>query len=142
MGEYDLSDELIEKERQMMEGIMPISIGALILPMLWGPAHGIWITILYYPAWMFVDNLIYNTVHMPTIQNIIMTAIVVAVMILVSLVFARLANPQAAHRAAAQGKTKEQYIKSERIWTIASIIVAIIAIVLATYYNLNIRPFM
>lgn len=141
MSEYDLTDEQIAFEQKLMEGVMPISIGAFLLPMIWGPAHGIWITILYYPAWIFLDNLVYGAVHMPNFMSISFSVIVCVLMVVISLVFARVSNAQALHRTIALGKTKESYIKSEKVWAIVAIVVAIAVIIIATYYNISIRPF-
>jgi len=141
MSEYDLTDEQIAFEQKLMEGVAPISVGAFLLPMIWGPAHGIWITILYYPAWLFVDNLIYGAVHMPNVMSISMSVIVCILMVGISLVFARVANAQALHRTIEHGKTKESYIKAEKIWAVVAIVVAIAVICIATYYNLEIRPY-
>ena len=61
-------------------------------------------------------------------------------MVLATVIFARLGQPMAAHRAAERGKTKEEYLSQQRKWAIGCAIGAAIMIVLATIYNLTIRP--
>ena len=39
-----------------LEGTPWLNIGALLMPPIWGPAKGIWVTILWYPLWVFADN--------------------------------------------------------------------------------------
>ena len=54
----ELTDEQIAQEEKFLEGIPRLNIGALFLPPIWGPAHGIWITILWYPVWLFAAAVI------------------------------------------------------------------------------------
>lgn len=54
--------------------------------------------------------------------------------------FARGGQQQGILRALERGKTKEEYLESEKKWAVAMAIVAIIFLVAATYYNLVIRP--
>ena len=55
----ELTDEQIAQEEKFLKGIPRVNVGALFLPPIWGPAHGIWITILWYPIWLFADNTFY-----------------------------------------------------------------------------------
>ena len=55
----ELTDEQIAREERFLEGIPRLNIGALFLPPIWGPAHGMWATILFYPIWLFADNTFY-----------------------------------------------------------------------------------
>lgn len=54
-------------EEISLEGLPPLNLGALFMPPIWGPAHGIWITILYYPAWLLIDNLFYGVYEIPSL---------------------------------------------------------------------------
>ena len=126
----ELTDEQIAREEKFLEGIPRLNIGALFLPPIWGPAHGMWAAILFYPIWLFADNTFYAAFTERT-----PLAIGIAL-----IVFAILGQPFAAHRAASLGQDKETYLKRERIWTIASVIAGIAMIAAATYYNLVIRP--
>lgn len=140
MGE-PLSDAQIQAEEEFLSGMPPLNIGALFMPPIWGPAHGFWITILYYPGWLFADNVFYEAITKHTVMSIIFAVIIFVTLVVVTLVFARLSQPTAAHRAIDSGKmTKEQYIKRQRIWAVCCVILAVIMIILATYYNLVIRP--
>ena len=40
-----------------------VNLGALFMPALWGPAHGQWFMILFYPLWLRLNNLVYGAVH-------------------------------------------------------------------------------
>jgi len=53
----ELTDEQIKAEEEFMRGLPRFNVAAFLLPPIWGPAHGFWVTILYYPIWLFVDNL-------------------------------------------------------------------------------------
>ena len=43
----ELTDEQIAREEKFLEGIPRLNIGALFLPPIWGPAHGMWAAILF-----------------------------------------------------------------------------------------------
>ena len=126
-------------EEISLEGLPPLNLGALFMPPIWGPAHGIWITILYYPAWLLIDNLFYGVYENP--QPLTITLAVIAGLILagVTIVFARASQVYALRRDLSRGKTKEQYRKRQVIWAVTMGILAAVMLG-ATYYNLVIRP--
>lgn len=127
-------------EEISLEGLPPLNLGALFMPPIWGPAHGIWITILYYPAWLLIDNLFYGVYENP--QPLTITLAVIAGLILagVTIVFARASQVYALRRDLSRGKTKEQYRKRQVIWAVTMGILAAVMLGGATYYNLVIRP--
>lgn len=135
-----LSDKDIAREEAFLEGIPRVNLGALFMPPIWGPAHGFWVTILFYPAWLLADNTIYAASVERTPLAIVLAVLVLAIMLTVTVAFSLIAQPLAAHRAAERGMTKDAYLRRQRIWAIASILIAAVFVVLATYYNLEIRP--
>ncbi len=127
-------------QEQIMEGLPPINIAALFMPPIWGPANGIWLTILYYPVWLFADNLFYGAYSNPQPLTVVLSVVAAVVLALVTIVFARACQGYACQRALKMGKTKEQYLANQKKWAVAMVILAVVMIVLATYYNLVIRP--
>lgn len=136
----ELTDEQIAQEEKFLEGIPRVNIGALFLPPIWGPAHGVWLTILWYPIWLFADNTFYAAFSERTVLSIVVALIVFVTLTAGTVAFAIVSQPLAAHRAAGRGVSKEDYLKRERIWAIVSVIVGCVMIAAATYYNLAIRP--
>ncbi len=134
-----LTDEQIAQEEAFMKGVPRFNIGAFFLPPIWGPAHGIWITILYYPAWLVADNLFYAAFISPSIMSIAAAVTVFVLLLAVTIAFAILAQPYAWHRAHDKGKTKEQYLAAEKKWAVVCVIVGIVLIALATIYNVGFR---
>lgn len=135
----------MEKEqayfRKQIQGLLPLNLGALFMPPIWGPAHGIWITILFYPLWLFADNLFYAAFTEPTTLTVVCAVLVFIGSVVVTVLFAWVGQRYALRRALTMGKTKEEYQKKQRIWAICMALVAIIFIALATWYNLDVRPF-
>jgi hypothetical protein len=125
---------------ELTKGLLPINLGALFMPPIWGPANGIWITILYYPLWLFADNLFYEAFTNPTTLSVVFSIVVAVLLAVVTVIFARISQGYACERALRMGKTKEWYIKRQRVWAVAMGLLALIMIVLATIYNLVIRP--
>ena len=136
----ELTDEQIAAEEAFMSGVPRLNIGALFMPGIWGPAHGLWPCILFYPIWLFADNTFYSAWSAPSVLSVVLAFIVFVVLLGVQVAFAILSQPYAWHRAAAAGVAKERYLARQRMWAIAMVIVGVIFIVVATYYNLVIRP--
>ena len=127
------------KIRDYLQGMPRFNIAALCLPPIWGPAQGIWITILWYPVWMMADNCFYTAWSAPSVLSIVAAVIVFVLLTAATFAFAYLTPHYSAQRAIQKGKTKEQFQKNQRIWAIASVIAAVIMIAFATYYNLYVR---
>ena len=136
----ELTDEQIACEEKFLEGIPRWNIGALFLPPVWGPAHGFWATILFYPLWLVADNLFYAAYSERTPLAIAFALVIGAVLIAVTFLFSRLSQPFAAPRAVARGVSKETYVRRERIWAVVCVLVGLAMLGFATWYNLMIRP--
>lgn len=136
----ELTDEQIANEKRFLEGIPRLNIGALFLPPIWGPAHGFWATILFYPIWLFADNTFYAAWTERTPLAIIVAAVMFVSLTAGTVAFSLIGQPFAAHRAASRGVDKETYLKRQRIWAVVSVVIGLAMIAAATYYNLIIRP--
>ncbi|MEG0477282.1 MAG: viscotoxin-A3 [Raoultibacter sp.] len=136
----ELTDEQIKQEDAFLKGMPLLNIGALFLPPIWGPAHGMWATVLVYPIWLFADNAFYAAFTQRTVLSFVVAGVIFITLTLGTVVFARLAQPFAAHRAVANGKSKEDYLRAQRVWAVVCVVVGLAALAAATYYNLVIRP--
>lgn len=136
----ELTDEQIAREEEFLRGIPRLNIGALFMPAIWGPAHGIWAAILYYPVWLLADNTFYAAFSERSLLSIVVAGVVLVVLTAITVAFAIVGQPIAAHRAASKGIGKEAYLRRERAWAVACVAVGLVAAALATYYNLAIRP--
>ena len=134
-----LTDEQIAAEEKFLRGLPYLNLGALFMPPIWGPGHGSVLTILFYPLWIFCDNVFYAAYATPGFLSISVAVVVFVTMALVTVGYARLSQPQAWHRAYDKGKTKEEYLKSERVWAVAMGALAVVLIAVATWFNLCVR---
>lgn len=135
-----LTDEQIQHEEEFLQGIPRINLGALFMPPIWGAAHGIWAALLFYPVWLFADNTFYAAFTERTPLAIIIALIVLVTLTAITVAFSLIGQPFAAHRAAERGVSKEDYLRKQRIWSVVSVIIGLLMIAGATYYNLVIRP--
>ena len=111
--------------------------GALFMPAIWGPGHGQWFMILFYPLWLVLDNLIYGAVHG---GDLVVFAVVAAVAAAAfTIYYARHANEFGYLRVAAE-KSVEDYLKTERVWAVAMVVVGVAFLAFATWYNIAVRP--
>ncbi len=136
----ELTDKQIAEEEKFLKGIPRVNIGALLMPGIWGPAHGYWICILFYPLYLFADNLFYAAYSGGEAWVIALAVIVGILLLAVHIGFSLVSGPISAHRSADKGVSRETYLKRERIWAVVSAILAIVALAWATYYNLGVRP--
>ena len=137
--EAQLTDEQIAREEEFLKGIPRVNLAALLVPPIWGPCHGIWVTILWYPIWLFADNIFYAAYSQQTILSFVIAVIVGICLLALTVFFAIVSQPFAAHRAAERGRTKEEYLKRERIWALVCAVIGLGFIAFATYYNLVMR---
>lgn len=134
-----LTDKQIEQERKFLEGVPRFNLAAFLMPPLWGPVNGFWITILFYPLWLFTDNMIYAAYANPSSLTIVLAVLVAAVLLAGMAAFSLVSQPIAFHRAIGKGLSKEQYLRRQRIWALACVVLAALMLAFATYYNLCIR---
>lgn len=137
---YELTDEQIRVERAFLEGVPRFNIAAFLMPAIWGPAHGIWVAILYYPLWLVADNCFVNALVARTPFSIVLAVIVAVGLLAMTVAFSIVSQPFALHRAVDLGVSKETYLHRQRIWAVAMAVVAAVALIAATYYNLFINP--
>lgn len=136
-GKGDIAVAMLVDDGEPLPHLPAMNWGALFMPALWGPSHGQWFMILFYPIWLLLDNLIYGAVHgtMP-IWLAVLSGLAVAVF---TVYYALRANAYGYVRVAAE-KTPEQYMAGERKWTVLFVLVGVAFLVFATWYNLAIRP--
>ena len=134
-----LTDRQIAEEEKFLEGLPPINIGAMFMPGIWGPAHGYWACILFYPLYLFADNLFYSAYTVGEAWTVALAVVAGVVLLAAHVAFARVSQPLSAHKAEAKGVSRERYLRRERIWAVVCVVLAIAALAWATYYNLSIR---
>ena len=110
------------------------------MPPIWGAAHGMWATIIFYPLWIVADTCFVNAVAFRTPVAIALGILVFVMLTAGTIAFAIASQPFALHRALSMGVSKETYLKRQKIWAVADIAVGLVAIALATYYNLFMNP--
>lgn len=130
---------LLYREDDPLPHMPRVNLGALFMPALWGPVHGQWYMILYYPLWLVLDNIIYASVH--GVGNIPLTVIACALTAAFTIYYAIHANTWGYVRVASE-KTPEEYLHKERIWAVVFILMAVAFLVLATWYNIARRPYL
>lgn len=138
----ELTDEQIAEEEKFLKGLPRVNLGALFLAPVWGPAHGMWAAFLFFVAWLFTDNVIYAATVEPSVMSVMLAAAMVVVLVGATVVFAIVAQPLAAHRAESLGVSRETYLRRQRIWAVVGAVVAVAVVAFATWYNLDIRPFL
>lgn len=136
----ELTDEQIAQEEEFMRGLPRVNLGALLLPPVWGAGHGMMPTILFYPAWLVADNCFYAAWADPTPLSVGAALFVLVTLVAVTVGFALVAQPLAAHRAEGLGVDRATYLRRERRWAVGCALGGAAMIAFATYYNLAIRP--
>ena len=94
---------------------------------------------LFYPLWLVADNLFFAAYTERTFFSIAIALVVFISLLLGTIAFSLIGQPLAAHRAAAQGLDKPTYLRRQKVWAVVSVVVGLIMIASATYYNLFLR---
>ena len=135
-----LTDKQIAQEEEFLEGISRFDLAALLGAPIWGPVNGFWSCILFYPLWLLADNFFVGMVQNPSVLFVVLGVVVAAILVTAHVAFMLVSVPIAWHRAADKGVTKDQFKKRQRIWAVVSVVLALVVVVLATYYHLVIDP--
>ncbi len=124
---------------ELMESVPFFNIGAMFMPPVWGPAHGIWMTILFYPLWIVADSSLWAAYTDPNPLSIGTALCVFILGAVATLMFAHTSQWHGLVRAFEQGHDKEWYLKRQKIWAIFCVLFALVLIALATWFNLTMR---
>jgi hypothetical protein len=134
------AQEALQKQvRDYLSGLPRFNIGALFLPPIWGPAHGMFLTLLWYPAWLFADNVFFAAYSVHSTLSYVVAILTGIILTAFTFVFSYAMQPRAAIHCIECGKTKEQFQRRQRIWAVVSVIVGLLMLAAATYYNLCVR---
>ncbi len=136
-----LSDEDMAREDEFLADVPFFNWGAFFMPPIWGIAHGDCPCILFYPLWVFVDNLLYNAWQNPSAIHIVLAVVTLMTTVAVMLGYGRISSPRSAHRAAERGDSLEHYLKVQKRWAWGMAVLAVAMVAFATWYNVNVRPF-
>lgn len=120
-----------------LKRLPPMNWGALLMPAIWGPAHGQWVAILFYPIWILADTCLTNAVLYGGLATVL--AVLVALGTAAATIFYARTAGRIAYLKVAEKMTMEHYLARERIWVAVSAVIALVFIGLATWYNLTVR---
>ena len=115
------------------------NIGALFVPPFWGPAHGWWPAVLFYPVWLFCDNVFYAAYSAPNTMTVVIAIAMFAIITAFTFAWSFACQFHGVQRAIERGISKEQYAKTQKIWAVVGVIVGVAALALATYFNVVVR---
>lgn len=111
-----ITEEQYAAEERLLQGVPRVNIGALFMPPIWGAAHGMWATIIFYPLWIVADTCFVNAIAFHTPVAIALGILVFAMLTAGTVAFSIASQPFALHRALSRGVSKETYLKRQKIW--------------------------
>ena len=76
-----------------MRGVPRFNVGAFFMPGIWGPAHGLWVSILFYPLWLLADNVFFAAFSQRTVLACVLAGAVFVFMTGLTLAFSLLGQP-------------------------------------------------
>ena len=118
-------NEVRAYKNALMEGLPPINLGALFMPPIWGPAHGIWVTILFYPMWLFADNLLYAAYSNPEPLSVTLAVLMAAILAAVTIILQEHLRDMRANVLLSEGKPKKHILRSSvfgRLFLLSSLL--------------------
>ena len=112
-----------------------VNLAALFLPPVWGPAHGLWVSIAFYPLWIVADTCFVNAFAERTPLAVAAAALVFVILTALTAGFSVVSQRYAFARARAMGLAPDAYLRRQRIWAAVCIPLGLAMIAAATYYN-------
>ncbi len=105
---------------------------AFALPPVWGPAHGLWVGVLFLPIWLFADSALASASRSPFTG-----AVAVTIMVLTfgfQAFFAKRANGLAWRRVSDRVSVGD-FVRRQRVWAFVCVPVGIMLLGWALYYR-------
>ena len=115
------------------------NLAALLIPPVWGPAHGMWVGAIFLPIWLFADSVIVSAARLGGVGQWIGAAIVLLATLGFEYFFARRANG-VAFRRVMHKMTAEEFARRQRTWGYVAIPAAAVLIGWAVYFDLVLGP--
>ena len=129
-----VSGQMVLDPRDPLPVLPRFSLGAFLMPPIWGPAHGQWAGAFFLPIWLFADSAIVAAARGGGLQWI-GAAVVIAGTLGFEYFFARKANGVAYRRVMGTMSVAE-FTRRERIWGYAMIPLAAALIGWGLYFDL------
>lgn len=111
---------------------------AFLLPFIWGPAHELWVGLVFLPAWLFMKTII-SAAEKAGIPPTLGSVIVVVFTLAAQASFAKRANGLA-YRREIEWRSAEEYIRRERVWAGASASVVALLVVWVVWFEIVVAP--
>ena len=127
--------EIPSETRENLKRLPRFSWAAFLMPVIWGPAHGHWLTIVFYPLWIWVDDCIMVATKNPNVLTVVIAVVVTAGTVAAMALFGATAGPKGYLRVADRVPI-DKYLRRERIWLVAGIVFAVAVLTLATLFNI------
>lgn len=110
------------------------NLAALLVPMIWGPAHGQWAGAIFLPMWLFMDSVIASAAGRGPVFTMGAVAIV-ALTLTAQAWFAKRANGLAWRRVAGQVSV-DDFVRRQRLWLLAAAPMFLLLVGWGVYYRL------
>jgi hypothetical protein len=111
---------------------------AFLLPFIWGPAHELWVGLVFLPVWLFMETII-STADKAGIPPTLGTVMVVMFTLVSQAFFARRANGWAFRREV-EWRSVEEYVRRERTWAIVSVAVVALLVAWIVWFETVVAP--
>jgi hypothetical protein len=114
------------------------NIAAFVLPIIWGPAHGLWVGAIFLPIWLFMDSII-GAANSGGIPTQVAAPMVVVLTLAFQAYFAKRANGVAFRRVCGRVSVAE-FKRHEIIWAIACVPAAAALLAWAIWFEVVVAP--
>lgn len=107
--------------------------GAFLMPMVWGPAHGLWVGAVLFPVWLFADSIVMSAYRTGGLLWVAAAAVVAATIGFMAW-FATTASIPAYLRVSHKVSIP-RFNRRQRVWAAMGAVFMLAVLALATYYN-------
>jgi len=132
-----MAGDIVLAEAEAVPALPRFNLAAFLIPPIWGPAHGQWAGAILLPIWLFADSILRNAAVTP--GGWAGAAVVVSVTLAMMGWFGKRGNGLAWRRVADRVPV-ERFVRTQRIWAIVAVPVAVALLGSALYYDLVVLP--
>jgi hypothetical protein len=129
-----ITGRVLLKPGEPVPSLPRFNLAAFLIPMIWGPAHGLWAGAIFLPMWLFMDSVIASAAgRAPAFR---LAAFFVTLMTISAQAwFAKRGNGLGWRRVSDRVSVAE-FARRQRLWAVASVPVFLLLVGWGVYYRM------
>lgn len=133
-----ISGRIVLDDDEPVPVLPRFNLAAFLIPMIWGPANGLWAGAIFLPLWLFTDSIVRSSAQMGVAGRVAAAGAVVMTLAMAAW-FGKRANGLAWRRVCGRVGVAD-FAARQRLWAVFSVPIAAVLVGMALYFNIVILP--